>query len=334
MSLRSLPRKLVRRFPPVADRDRRIAALQAKLAARSEGVAEAPSFQARIFALRRIREHEHALGVRVPSVISRGKFWVYDFVRSHGIEIPEQLGRWDDAAEIPWQDLPDRVVIKAARGSTSRGVFPLQRVAEGWHLATHPRPMSQEELLKRIADRVDGRSIRGPFGAEEFLEPRVPGGLPVEIKAYTFYGEVPVIVLSESHDHGRMSAVRHRVIGPTGANLVDENTNPGLVGATGRGAEGELSQVDLTLPVPKQLDEVIDIASRLTIAMRLSFARIDLYDVPGRIVFGEVTPRPGGRQWFGMHLDELMGAAWERAEARLNRDLTRGAPPEPQRGLG
>ena len=69
--------------------------------------------------------------------------------------------------------------------------------------------------------------------------------------------------------------------------------------------------------------------------MRLPFARIDLYDVPGRLVFGEVTPRPGAAaSGSAPHLDVLMGAAWERAEARLTRDLSRGAPPEPQRGLG
>ena len=93
MSLRSLLRRLVRRLPPVASRDRRIAALQTKAgrAVRRVGPERRPS-KARVFALRRIRKHEAELGVRVPSVISRGKFWVYDFVRSHGIEIPEQFG--------------------------------------------------------------------------------------------------------------------------------------------------------------------------------------------------------------------------------------------------
>jgi hypothetical protein len=329
----SLPRSLVRRLPPVARRDRRITALQAKLADMSEGWSEAPSFQGRLFASRRIRDHEKELGAKVPSVISKGKFWVYDFVRSHEIDIPEQYGEWDDAAEIPWQDLPDRVVIKSAFGSTSRGVFPLDRVPEGWHLATHEQPMSQEELVNKIAHRVYKNRIRGPFSAEEFLTPRVPGGLPLEIKTYAFYGDVPLISLSQSHEHGRMAQARYRVIDPKGTDLVDEKTNPALA-AGGRGVEGSASQVDLTLPIPPRLDEAVDIASRLTIAMRLPFARVDLYDVQGRVVFGEVTPRPGGRQWFGAELDAMMGAAWERAEARLTLDLSRGAPPEPQRGLG
>ena len=246
MKPRSLPRSLVRRLPPVARRDRRITALQTRLADMSEGWSEAPSFQGRLFASRRIREHEKELGARVPSVIAKGKFWVYDFVRSHDIDIPEQYGQWDDPADIPWQDLPDRVVIKSAFGSTSRGVFPLDRVPGGWHLATHDDPMSQEELLARIAWRVDKKRIRGPFGAEEFLAPRLPGGLPLEIKTYAFYGDVPLISLSQSHEHGRMAQARYRVIDPNGTDLVDEKTNPAIVG--GRASEGSASQIDLGLP--------------------------------------------------------------------------------------
>src|ERR1044071_4323654 len=131
MSLRGLLKALVRRFPPVARRDRRIAALQARLAARSAGWAEHPSYQRRLYSAQRIRTHERALGRSAPSVVSRGKFWVYDFVQSHGVVIPEQYGGWDDPADIPWDTLPDRVVIKAAVGRASGGVFPLQRVPEG-----------------------------------------------------------------------------------------------------------------------------------------------------------------------------------------------------------
>lgn len=331
MNLRRLLRGLVRRFPPVARRDRRIAALQARLAGQSAEWAARPSFVRRLASAGRIRAHERELGRAAPSVISRGKFWVYDFVVSHGVAIPEQYGRWDDPADIPWDALPDRVVVKAAVGRASKGVFPLQRVPEGWLVATHRRPLSRDELLTRITDRVSAGSIRGPFVAEEFLEPREPGGLPLELKVYAFYGEAPVVLISQSHDHRSMRAIRYRVVDASGRDLVDETTSPGLADP----APGSpLTQVDLTLPVPSRLDEAADVAARLTTAMRLPFARVDLYDAGGRIVFGEVTPRPGGRQWFGADVDELLGDAWERAEGRLANDLHAGAPPEPQRGLG
>jgi hypothetical protein len=86
------------------------------------------------------------------------------------------------------------------------------------------------------------------------------------------------------------------------------------------------------MPTPPRLDEVVDIASRLSVAMRLPFARIDLYPLRDRVVFGEVTPRPGGRQWLGVEQDTMLGDSWERALARFAHDVAAGMSPEPQQG--
>jgi hypothetical protein len=74
------------------------------------------------------------------------------------------------------------------------------------------------------------------------------------------------------------------------------------------------------------------VASRVSVAIRAPFSRIDLYDIHGRIVFGEVTPRPGGPQWLGEELDVTLGEAWERAQVRLWRDIANGMPREPEWG--
>lgn len=321
MSRSSILRSTFRRLPPVARRERRIAELQARLAATHEENAHVPSFQGRLFAERRMRRHEHDVGVPSPSVISRGKFWVYDLVRSHGVDVPEQLGRWDDPADIPWDDLPDLVVVKSAFGSTSRGVLPLRRVDDGWQVVTHDSTMTSAQLVAGLTDRVTRGRIRGPFGAEEFLDGDEPGGLPIDLKAYAFYGEVPVIVVFRSGTHGTLDETRYRVVDPAGTDLIDAETNPALAAHTGVEPEAGLARIDLTIPTPEHLDRVVDIAARLSIAMRLPFARIDLYSLRGRVVFGEVTPRPGGRQWLGSELDWRLGDAWERAQARLTRDL-------------
>jgi hypothetical protein len=84
--------------------------------------------------------------------------------------------------------------------------------------------------------------------------------------------------------------------------------------------------------VPEKFDELRDAASRLSIAIRAPFSRIDLYRIRDRVVFGEVTPRPGGRQWFGPELDRVLGEAWERAQVRLARDIADGMSPEPAFG--
>ena len=298
-------------------RDRRIAKLQRRLADRREELARDPSFQARLFAERRVRQHEVDLGTPSWSVISDGKFAVYDVVKSLGVEVPEQLGRWDDPADIPWDDLPDRVVVKAAFGSTSRGVFPLERRHDGWLVVTHDQTRTGAQLVAELTDGLEQGLYRGPFGAEEFLEDGVGDPLPIDLKVYAFHGEVPLVVVARTGRHGDLDDTRYRVVDARGRDLIDATTNPALNSETGVRPEGGLATVDLAITLPPRLDEVVGVASHLSLALGLPFARIDLYSLPRRIVFGEVTPRPGGRQWFGADLDARLGDAWERALARL-----------------
>jgi hypothetical protein len=267
-----------------------------------------------------------------PSIISNGKFWVYDLVRSHGVDVPQQFGRWDDPADIPFSKLPDRVVIKSAFGSTSRGVLPLRRSGGGWQIVTHDEDVTSEELMDLLSDRMSSGQIRGPFGAEEFLDGEGPEALPTDIKIYAFYGDVQMILVARSHDHGNGGAIRYRVVDVHGVDLINADSHPALSPATGREPEASLAQVDLTLPTPTRLGELVDVASRLSVMMRIPFGRFDLYRVRDRVVFGEVTPRPGGRQWFGADLDARLGEAWERAQARLAHDVAGGAAREPQMG--
>jgi TupA-like ATPgrasp len=89
---------------------------------------------------------------------------------------------------------------------------------------------------------------------------------------------------------------------------------------------------DPTIPLPGALADLFDVAERVSIVIRAPFSRIDLYDIRGRIVFGEVTPCPGPGGVFGPDLDITMGEAWERAQVRLWRDLAAGASREAEWG--
>ena len=330
MTRPGLLRSAFRRLPPVARRARRIATLQAQLSAASEISAQRPSFQARLFAERRIRAYEREADAHSPSVISRGKFWVYQLVSSHGVAIPEQLGRWNDPEEIAWDDLPERVVIKSNRGSTGRGVFPLRRVEGGWQVITHQTVVTPEQLAAELRTRVEQRRIAGPFGAEIFLDDDDDSEpLPCEVKAYAFYGEVPVLQITRSDEHGNLDRTRYRFVDARGSDLINADSHPALDPATGVDPVHRLDRIDLTIPTPPRLEEVADVASRLSVAMRLPFARFDLYPLRDRVVFGEVTPRPGGRQWLGADLDARLGECWERAVARFSHDVAAGMPAVP-----
>ena len=296
------------RLGPVKRRDQRIAEL--------EKLAKGPSFQVRLNEERRLRAWESELGAPSRSVIAGGKFHVYDLVRSLGIDVPEQLGRWHDPADIPWDGLPDAVVIKSAHGAASRGVLPLRRVDGGWQVATRDATVTSEQLTADLAALAAKREVRPPFGAEEFLDDG-SGTVPVDIKVYTFYGEAPVGRLRRVFEHGPGGAGAHRVVDRNGIDLDD----------TYRG-----KPTDPTIPLPGALADLFDVAERVSTVIRAPFSRIDLYDIRGRIVFGEVTPRPGSPAGFGPDLDVTMGEAWERAQVRLWRDIAEGASREAEWG--
>jgi hypothetical protein len=322
---------MFRRLPPVARRDQRIHDLKQTasdlrsanraLRARADGDADRPRAEPSYFAKLHAEQRMRELGRPATSVIRHGKFYVYDVARSYGIDIPEQLGRWADPRNIPWDELPDLVVVKSKRGSTSRGVLPLRRCDGGWQILTHDGTVyTGEQLSARLAAQIAEGIIAGPFGAEEFLDEDGTGTRPpMDVKVYAFYGEAVIAALRRSDRHGDTSASRWRVVDRQGRDVVEEYAGHGI---------------DPTLDVPAELDELLDVAERMTVAIRAPFSRVDMYIVGGRIVFGEVTPRPGADQWHSMppELDARLGDAWERATVRLARDIAAGGSPEIQMG--
>ena len=326
----SMLRSAFRRLPPLARRDERLAflarrikklrdqnvLLEQKLA--SDEQLTRPSYRARVHAERRLRALRVEMGVPSTSVIRHGKFHVYDLARSHGFDVPEQYGRWDDPADIAWDELPDLVVIKSAFSSSSRGVFPLRRVGAGWAIITRDTVMPAKELTATLTGLVETRRAGPPFAAEEFLDQDGTGErMPINVRALSFYGEVPFVALRQTLEHGNSRTTSWRYVDRAGADVLDQH--PSLV-------------VDQTIAVPTGLDELFESASRLSIAIREPFSRIDMYRIGDRVVFGEVTPRPGGPQWFGPEVDVRLGEAWERALIRLARDVAHGMSPEPEFG--
>lgn len=309
------PVALFRRLPPIARRDRRIRDLDKKLKrARSRPPSTEPSYRVMVHAERRMR----GAGRAFPSVITHGKFYVQDVVRSHGIDVPEQFGRWDDPRQIAWDELPDRVVIKSMRGFSAQGVLPIRRGDGGWQIISHGDDvLTGDQLAELLIAQVDAGNISGPFGAEEFLDQDGTGTRPpVDVKLYTFYGETVIVLLRQVEAHGDPTAV-FRIVDRHGQDAGDHYSG---------------KPIDPTLEVPTRLTEMVDAAERLSIAIRAPFSRIDMYGIGERIVFGEITPRPGGPQWFGPELDARLGAAWEQAHVRLWRDIKDGMLHDPEWG--
>jgi hypothetical protein len=329
-------RSAVRRFPPIARRDEAIARLRRELrdlraataaleedrAAHAEisrdAFARGPSFQARVHTERRLRKLAAEIGAPSTSVIRYGKFHVYDLVRSHGIGVPTEFGRWDDPRDIPWSDLPDPVVVKSARGESGKGVWPLRRSPGGWRAIGSTDTIAEADLMALMAGLVERETVRPPFVAEEFLDEDGTGRLPTDVKVYAFYGEVPMVVLRRPGRLGEpVAQTLYRAVDEHGDDIVGLETG---------------STIEPSLPVPSRFTEAVDRAKQLSLVLRTPFSRLDFYCLPDRVVFGEVTPRPGGSAWHGPIVDRMLGEAWDRAQVRLARDLSTGMAPEPEFG--
>jgi len=272
-----------------------------------------PSFRAHSYARRRFYTIAHQNGVPA-SLNSMGKLEVGRLLQSHGIDVPEVLGVWDTIDEIPWDDLPDRVVLKSAHGHNSNGVLPLRRDPDGWRLVSRPDVESVDQLVERMRKPAERGVTAPPYFAEEFIGPDGSDGdlLPVEVKIYAFYGEVPLVLLRRVDRHWSATGMSFRVIDPVSGRDLSQTYSK--------------KTIDHTLEPPARLQEAVEVGALVSRIARTPFMRSDIYMSGDRVVVGEVSPSPGGGQWFGEEVDLLLGEAWEQAEVRVWRDLMAAAP--------
>lgn len=263
-----------------------------------------PSFIRHTYADRRINRHMRDRNVPDRGNLVARKLKAYSFAQSHGVRVPRIFGIWDSPGKIDWSLLPDQVVIKSNTGSWGEGVFPLQRVDGAWTVFTTATPIAPEDVVGRLDERRAGRRIGGPFLAEELLGGGRDNTLPVEVRVSAFYGEVSHALLRHVPEVGNRESVKYRRI---------------VIGGVAPQGE-EADDID----VPGNLDELVDVARRLSLCIPRPYVRVDLYDIAGEVVFGELTPRPGDPTGIGVELDRRLGELWERAEARVLNDVIDG----------
>lgn len=231
----------------------------------------------------------------------------YEIARSYGVSTPQVLGVWSTVEEIDWDALPYEFVLKSNGGSTGRGVLPLQRTPSGFELIDGSGQYTRESIVEHYAT---ARGARAPFFAETVL-PGAHERLPDDIKIYSYYGEVVFVLVRRMPVHADTSQSKVRMLGPDGNDL-------------GEVLEGRTH--DLSVAVPRHLEHMVEVASVLSRAVPVPFVRVDLYDLPEGIALGELTPLPGDSQTFTRDWDRDLGDRYDRAEARLQLDLTGGRP--------
>lgn len=264
----------------------------------------APSYSYKTEELARLEALGLEFGVRHPVWGINDKDDARAWAERLGLRQPQLLGRYESADLVPWAALPDRVVLKPTEGAAGRGVLLLQREGEAWRELRTRHQLTTADVEERLAGLAAAGKTSATLIAEELVEdPRRPGRPPVDWKVVTFFGRVGVVQAKAWHlgDDGRPSAAWR---------FFDEDWND-------LGRAKAWRDLDPTIEPPLHAEELLATARRVSSAVPRAMLRVDLYDAVDGVVFGEITPAPGGAQRYRRDLDHHLGALWEEAEARL-----------------
>jgi hypothetical protein len=191
-----------------------------------------------------------------------------------------------DARKIPFDTLPTQYVIKTNHGSGGhvvvRGVVDRAKVIEQVNEALRQSYYwrSREYHYHAIAPRIL---------IEELLDDAQPSG-PLDYRIWCF-DAVPALIQVDNATH---------TINP----FYDDQWN--LLNLSYR-----KQMQSCRIAKPANLDQMLSAASAL--AAGFDFVRVDLYNILGRVVFGEMTftPRGGFLQFQPSSWDLILGQKWK-----------------------
>lgn len=181
------------------------------------------------------------------------------------------LGVWDCFDDIDFDKLPNQFVLKCNHDSGSYYVVP------------DKSKMDKEAARKKLSKGLRtnyfylGRewpykNVKPQILAEEFIGKN--GKVPEDYKIMTINGTAANMMVCTDRDSGT-----------TKYYFFDKSWK--LIRCN---KWGELAPEGFSLPKPEAFDEMINLAEKLS--KNLPFARIDLYEVEGKIYFGEITFYP------------------------------------------
>jgi len=201
------------------------------------------------------------------------------------------LWHGDRPPEIPCDDLPLQFVIKTNHGCGYNIIVKDKNQLDWGHAKLQLKKWMQMNYCSDIALGIAWgyKNIKPHIVIESFLEEN--GKAPIDYKFWCFSGRVECISLH-----------------------FDRFENHATLGFS-RGFEPGGLRFDLPLyggeyKPPSNWEEMVQVAESL--AEGYDFIRVDLYNVRGRIYFGELTPYPGGvsARFEPENVDYALGDKW------------------------
>ncbi|MDI6644802.1 MAG: ATP-grasp fold amidoligase family protein [Methanobacteriaceae archaeon] len=216
------------------------------------------------------------------------KFKAYNLAERQNVNHPKIIAVLEDINDLKKIDLPNKFVIKISPAHSTIGVMLLTRMSSKKyfdHISLNQYDLdSIIDTQKRIAEKrcvkLDSKS-NIYWLIEELLDNILPTRLiPFDYKFYCFHGHPKIIIQTDRNTN------------PSHTVIFDGTFIPLIYGK-----DYHLDHARL-LPgipfIPLHLISMLKIASKLSKAVNDKFVRIDLYDTPKGVYFGEFTFAPGG----------------------------------------
>lgn len=200
------------------------------------------------------------------------------------------LGYWDTFDQIDFDSLPNKFVLKC--NHDSGGLV----ICDG-----------KEHFSYKKAQKIINKSLKNNFfyiGREyqyKNIQPKIlceqyiseDGNVPLDYKIYCFNGKPDVILVCKDRFMGNSNRARYQ--------FYDQSWNYLPLNRD----DDKLPKFDI--PKPKNLDKMLEIATSLS--EDFIFSRIDLYNIDGKIYFGEITlsPNSGFDPDISYETDSLFG---------------------------
>ena len=180
------------------------------------------------------------------------------------------LGVWDKPEDIDFDSLPNKFVLKTNHSGGNTGVVICKDKSQ-LNITDTIKKLKKSiksDIYKSLGEWVY-KDIEKKIFAEQLLESST--GEIEDYKFYCFDGYVDAVLVCVD-----------RQIGDAKFYFFDENWQ--LKRYNKRGKE---APIDFTLPKPKNLEKMFEMAKLLS--KGIPHLRVDLYNVDGKIYFGETT---------------------------------------------
>lgn len=187
---------------------------------------------------------------------------------------------------------PDRsFVLKPEKGSVNRGIFVCEKTDRGWKEYFSQKILSWDEIVSRASQAKD---VRGVWFIEEFL------GVCDNWEFYCFGGRVGLIRQRKQKTGRNIDGRAYKFYRADWEPL--GKIQPGL-------------PYDLGLSGPEHPWDLLRLAETISLALPFVFCRVDLYDTPDGVYYGEASMHPGPAKPFEPEIDRMLGQMWLEAEA-------------------